>query len=71
MALHEFPINYKRTEITCDDLLLLAECMNIKKANEIIAQVTDVIGNWPGYAAEVGIPKVQAEIIGKTHLIRI
>lgn len=71
LAQHQLSINNKRTEITRNDLLLVAERMNIKKPHEIIGQITDTVSNWPKYASEAGIPGIQMEAIGKTHLIRL
>lgn len=69
LAQHQLSINNKRSDITRSDLLLLAERMNIKKPNEIIEQVTDVISRWREYSSLANIPANQAEVIGKTHLI--
>lgn len=69
LAQHQLSINNKRSDITRSDLLLLAERMNIKKPNEIIEQVTDVISRWPEYSSLANIPANQEEAIGKTHLI--
>jgi hypothetical protein len=51
--------------------MLVAERMNIRKPGEIIGQITDVIGSWPGYASSAGIPDSQIKSIGKTHLTRL
>ena len=71
LAQHQLSINGKRSGINHTDLMLVAERMNIKKPGEIIDQITDVIGSWPGYASNAGIPDSQIKSIGKTHLTRI
>lgn len=71
LAQHQLSINNKRSDITRIDLLLLAERMNIKKPNEILEQVKDVISRWPDYASRAGIPADQMAAIGNTHLIRL
>jgi serine/threonine-protein kinase HipA len=69
LAQHQLSINNKRSDITRSDLLLLARRMNIKKPNEIIEQVTDVISRWPAYSSLANIPANQTQAIGKAHLI--
>ena len=71
LAQHQLSINNKRSDITRSDILLLAERMNIKKPNEILEQVKDVISRWPDYASRAGIPADQMAAIGNTHLIRL
>jgi hypothetical protein len=51
--------------------MLVAERMNIRRHGEIIEQIKEVIGNWPGYASSAGIPDSQIKSIGKTHLTRL
>jgi len=67
LAQHQLSINGKQSEINHNDLMLVAERMNIRKSGEIIDHISDVIGSWPRYAAEAGIPKSQIKAIGKTH----
>jgi serine/threonine-protein kinase HipA len=71
LAQHQLSINGKRSEINNNDLMLVAEHMNIRKPGEIIGQIKDVIGSWPGYASNAGIPDSQIKSIGKTHLTRL
>jgi serine/threonine-protein kinase HipA len=71
LSQHQLSVNYKRTGITRDDLLIVAEGMNIKKSSEIIEQIRETIKKWLEFAAMAKIPKSQAISIGKTHLINI
>ncbi|HET8687407.1 MAG TPA: HipA domain-containing protein, partial [Methanosarcina sp.] len=71
LSQHQLSINGKRSEINHTDLMLVAERMNIRKPGEIIDQIKDVFGNWPGYASSAGIPDSQIKSIGKAHLARI
>lgn len=71
LAQHQLSINGKRSEINHNDLMLVAERMNIRKPGEIIGQIKDVIGNWPRYAFNAGIPDSQIKSLGKTHLTRL
>lgn len=52
---HSLSINGKRKDITRDDLLLIAKKMNIKKANQHIEKVKDVVSNWNSYADKVWV----------------
>jgi len=71
LAQHQLSINGKRSEINHNDLILVAQRMNIRKPGEIIGQIRDVIRSWPGYASNAGIPDSQIKSIGKTHLTRL
>ncbi len=71
LAQHQLSINGKRSGIDHNDLMLVAERMNIKKPGEIIGQISDVIASWPKYASDAGIPDSQIKVIGKTHLTHL
>jgi serine/threonine-protein kinase HipA len=71
LSQHQLSINNKRRDITRNDLLSLATQMNVKKANEIIENVKDVISKWNEYASASGIAGSQIKAIGATHLTNI
>lgn len=71
LAQHQLSINGKRSEINYNDLMLVAERMNIRRPGEIIEQIKDVISNWQRYASNACIPDGQIKSIGKTHLTRL
>lgn len=71
LSQHQLSINNKRRDITQNDLLSLATQMNVKKANEIIENVKDVISKWNVYASNSGIAGSQIKAIGSTHLLNI
>jgi serine/threonine-protein kinase HipA len=71
LSQHQLSINNKRRDITRNDLLSLAAQMNVKKANEIIENVRDVISKWNEYASNSGIAGSQIKAIGSTHLLNI
>jgi serine/threonine-protein kinase HipA len=71
LSQHQLSINNKRRDITRNDLLSLAAQMNVKKANEIIENVRDVISKWNEYASNSGIAGSQIKAIGVTHLLNI
>ncbi len=66
---HCLSINGKRRDIDREDLLKVGRQMNIKKADNIIEQVSSVISNWPRYAAETEVNKKLAGAIRKTLLV--
>ena len=65
----QFIINGKRKDITKDDLLILAKSMNIKKANQIIQQINDVVLIWATFAEEAKVKKYFIQQISKSQLI--
>ena len=71
LSQHQMSINNKRRDITRTDILSLATQMNVKKANEIIENVKDVISKWKEYASDSGIAGSQIKAIGATHLLNI
>ena len=66
---HNLSINGKRKDITKDDVLLVAKSMNIKKANQIIQQINEAVGNWTTFAAEANVKNEFIEQISKSHLV--
>lgn len=66
---HNLSINGKRTNITREDLLVLAKSMNIKKANSIINEINDTVKNWFTFAEQVNVEDKLKVAIGKAHLI--
>jgi len=66
---HNLSINGKRKDITKEDLLIVAKSMNIKKANQIIQQINDVVSKWATFAEEAKVNNNFMEQISKSHLI--
>jgi len=48
-------VNGKRDDFKRDDLLELARRMNIKKADQIISEIQEIINHWPVYAQQTGV----------------
>jgi serine/threonine-protein kinase HipA len=48
-------VNGKRDDFKRDDLLELARRMNIKKADQIISEIQEIINQWPVYAQQTGV----------------
>ncbi len=66
---HSMSINGKRSNITRNDLLTVAKNMNIKKANNIINQIADVVSNWNNYAKKTSVNAALKKEIGKNLLL--
>lgn len=67
---HALSINGKRANFTRSDLTTIAESMNIKKPNNIIDHIVEVVHNWPVYAKKVKISAALKKSIGET-LVRL
>lgn len=65
---HALSVNGKRNGITREDLLSVAKQMNIKKAETIVDQVKEAVGNWYDYAEKVNVESSLKEAIGRTLL---
>ena len=65
---HNLSINGKRKNITKEDLLHVAKSMNIKKADNIVQQINNVVSKWETFADEAKVKKDNIEQISKTHL---
>jgi serine/threonine-protein kinase HipA len=63
---HALSINGKRDNISRDDLLSVARAMNIKKAERIIIEIYEKVGNWNNYAEEVKVAPKLRDAIKKT-----
>jgi serine/threonine-protein kinase HipA len=59
-------VNGKRQNITGDDFIVVAKRMNIKKAPKIVAQINEVVNNWPKYAEETKVNPALRDAINKT-----
>jgi len=65
---HALSINGKRRNQTKQDLLSVAQSMNIKKAEIILEETTAVVQNWNEYADKVGVDKAKRDAIKKTFI---
>jgi serine/threonine-protein kinase HipA len=52
---HALSINGKSKDIKRDDLLNVAQAMNIKKAGSIINEIDMTVSRWPDFAEEVHV----------------
>jgi serine/threonine-protein kinase HipA len=64
---HQMTVNGKREGFVYDDLIAVADEMNIKNGSQIIDQVVDVVSQWKKIAKVVGVEKRQIEAISRTH----
>lgn len=67
---HCLSINGKREQITRNDLLKVAASMNIKKADEIVAEIQIIVNDWKTYAEKVQVKEELIIAISKT-LIKV
>lgn len=68
---HQMAVNGKRQDISNSDFAAVAKQMNIKKHQVIVDEIHASIQQWRGFAAEAGVPGVQAEAISQTFLIHL
>ena len=66
---HALSINGKRANFTRKDLLSIADSMNIKKPNNIIDNISQVVHDWPKYAKKVNISTALKKSIGESLVI--
>ena len=66
---HNLSINGKRAHITREDLLVVAKSMNIKKAKNIVDEISETVKQWSNFAEEVQVDEKLQRHIGKAHLI--
>lgn len=71
MKSHQMSINGKFDEINRNDILSLAKNMNIKKANQKIDKVIDVVSRWKDFAKEAKVAAEQIKYIHSTLLLNI
>ncbi len=63
---HQMSINNKWDDFTREDLLSVAEAMNIKSSNKIIDEIIEAVSYWRVLANEYRIPKETIEKIEKS-----
>ena len=73
MHQHALSVNGKRKNITKEDLHTVGKSMNIKKMDDIINQILEVVKDWKKYALDVGVishlkNKIQKSLT--THLVK-
>ena len=60
---HAMSINGKRKNISREDLITVGKSMNIKKADYIITEISNVVSNWKNYAKNVGVKPELTDLI--------
>ena len=66
-ARHQMTINGKDDQILRDDLLLLAEKLDVKGAVQCINEVTEAVQSWHDFANQAGLSKSLQEYISEKH----
>ena len=68
---HQMSINGKRDHFTKQDLMTVAETNDLKKAEEVIADVMAAVKQWPTFAADASVSEQKIEAISKDHRLAI
>lgn len=68
---HQMSINGKLDDISRKDLTETAKKMNIKKSNEIIESVRDVVSNWKKYAKGAHVEINQINMINRVLRLKL
>jgi serine/threonine-protein kinase HipA len=71
MKSHQMSINGKYDDINRNDVLSLAKNMNIKKANQKIDKIIDVVSRWKDFAKEAKVTTEQIKSIQSTLILKI
>lgn len=66
--IHKMTINGRQDEFTFDDFIDVAYNMEIKKAEEIVSEILDVVTKWPEFAKEANVSPEAVRYIGRMHL---
>ena len=69
-ARHQMRIRDKVAGITHTDLMAVAQEFSIRSAAEIIERVEAVVGSWPQYAAQTGVPADSIKGISESLALR-
>lgn len=64
---HFMSVNGKFRNITCEDMLAVADRFSIGRAGTIIKQVKEAVSTWPELAAENGVTEKEIKEIGDHH----
>ena len=67
---HQMSINNKWDNITRGDLMAVAEAMHIKRASDIIDEISHAVSMWPTIATEYDIPTEMITAIDDTLLYK-
>ncbi len=72
-AQHQMSINSKRDGFTVEDLRRVSDVASMKRgrAEEILAEVTDVVRSWPGLAAGAGIDESRIYQVEQAHRLSL
>lgn len=68
---HQMSINGKRDGFTRADLLTVGASIGVRRAEEIVDEIVEVIRQWPDFAARAGIPERDIVEIGGSHRLLI
>jgi len=66
-AKHQMTVNGKDDLITRDDILILADKLNIGHAEQCIQEVRDAVQHWPAFADKAGLSVSFQKFIAEKH----
>jgi serine/threonine-protein kinase HipA len=66
---HQLSVNGKYKNITEDDILALAKAMNIKRPNEVMAEIKAALKRWEQFAEDAHVPEKETLKIKSDLLI--
>lgn len=64
---HQMTINGKRDNFTLEDLLTVAEAINLSRPQELIDEVADAVARWPQFARSAAVKPAQITAIAAGH----
>jgi len=70
-AQHQMSLNGKNDDFVRNDLLKVADNMDVKKPNEKIEEVIAAVSLWKKIATELDIPQKIVDYIGQTHRLNL
>lgn len=65
---HKMTINGRQDGFTFDDFTDVAYNMEIKKADQIVDEILDVVARWPKFAKEANVSLDAVKYVGSLHL---
>ncbi|MDH3997363.1 MAG: type II toxin-antitoxin system HipA family toxin [Desulfuromonadales bacterium] len=64
---HQMTINGKQGDFTLSDFERVGQSIGLNNSLEIVAEIVQVVSQWPKYAKETDVGAVETEKVGATH----
>ena len=68
---HQMSINGKRDHFTRQDLIDVALNNDLKKPEQVIAEISKAVQQWPNFATDAGVSEQKTEAIAKDHRLAL